>query len=53
MESGRYMFIIYKTYLSHITFMVIIFLKYWKFYVDFKNAIKFPENLDGFEGNCV
>ena len=30
--------------------MKVIFLsKYSKFYLDFQNAIKFPENVDGFE----
>ena len=32
---------------------VIVFAKYSKFYVDFENAIKLPENVDGFEDNCV
>ena len=32
---------------------VILFSKYSKFYVDFENAIKFPENIDGFEDNCL
>ena len=30
---------------------VILFSKYSKFYVDFENAIKFSENVDGFENN--
>ena len=32
---------------------VILFSKYPKFYVDFKNAIKFEENVDGFEDNSI
>ena len=32
---------------------VIFSSKYPKFYVDFENAIKFRENVDGFEDNCV
>ena len=32
---------------------VIVFPKYSKFYVDFENAIKFPENIGGLEDNCV
>ena len=33
--------------------MVILFSKYSKFYVDFENAIKFPENVDCLGDNCV
>ena len=34
--------------------MKVIFLqKYSNFYVDFGNAIKFGENIDGLEDNCV
>ena len=32
---------------------MIFFSKCSKHYVSFKNAIKFPENVDGFEENCV
>ena len=32
---------------------VMSFLKCSKFYVDFENAIKFAEILDGLEDNCV
>ena len=32
---------------------VIFFSKWSKFYVDFENAIKFSENVDGLEDNCV
>ena len=35
------------------TMKVIFFSKYSKFYVDFANAIKISENVDGFEDNCV
>ena len=31
----------------------LFFSKFSKYYVDFKNAIKFPETFDCFEGNCV
>ena len=38
---------------GHIQAMkVILFSKYSKFYVDFENAIKFSENVDGFQDNC-
>ena len=34
--------------------MKLIFIsKCSKFYVDFENAIKFPENVDGFEDKCA
>ena len=40
--------------LGHIEAMkVIFFSKFLKIYVDFKNAIKLEENVDGFEDNCV
>ena len=32
---------------------MIFFSKYSKFYLDFENRIKFPENVDGFEDNYV
>ena len=32
---------------------VILFSKYLKFHVDFQKAIKFWENVDGFEDICV
>ena len=32
---------------------VICFPKWSKVYVDFQNTIKLPENIDGFEHNCV
>ena len=30
-----------------------LFSKSWKFYVDFENVKKPPENVDGFEDNCI
>ena len=39
---------------GHIEAMkVIFFSKCSKFYVDFENEIKLPENADGFQDNCV
>ena len=39
---------------GHIEAMKVIFLsKYSRFYVDYENAIKFEENVDGFEDNWV
>ena len=32
---------------------VIFFSKCSKYYVNFENAIRFPQNLDRFEDNCV
>ena len=32
---------------------VIFFSKRWKFYFHFQKSIKFAENVDGFEDNCV
>ena len=32
---------------------VILVSKYSRFYVDYVNAIKFEENVDCFEDNCV
>ena len=39
---------------GHIKGMTVIsFWRYSKFYIDFENAIKFAENSDSFEDNCV
>ena len=32
---------------------MIFFSKSWEYYVDFENAIKFTENVHGFEENCL
>ena len=42
-----------KTFGNIEVMKVIIFSKCWKFYVEFQNAVKPPENLDRFEDNCA